>query len=299
MAEELAVIPGMEEVVSLLQIRREAREGNFDVVIVDAAPTGETVRLLTMPETFKLYAERLVNSTSMKLMRPFIRTFSPSTDVMDGLDKLTREVEELRTTLTDPDISSYRVVLTPERMVLKEAQRAATYLALYGYPVDGVVLNRVLPDEVAGDSFLGQLAAVQRGYREEAYNTFKPLPIWEAPYEPRDLAGLEDLSRLGLALFGDDDPTRVFFRGATQQLEKDGDGYILTMPLPHVELDKVKMTKRGDQLFVEIGNFRREVILPLMLSNREATGAVFRRDGTLEIKFGPAPVPVIQPAAAT
>ena len=89
-------------------------------------------------------------------------------------------------------------MLTPERMVLKEAQRAATYLALYGYPVDGVVLNRVLPDEVAGDSFLGQLAAVQRGYREEAYNTFKPLPIWEAPYEPRDLAGLEDLSRLGL-----------------------------------------------------------------------------------------------------
>lgn len=299
MAEELAVIPGMEEVVSLLHIRREAREGDFDVVIVDAAPTGETVRLLTMPETFKLYADRLVNSTSMKLMRPFMRTFAPSTDVLEGLDKLTKEVEELRETLTDPDISSYRVVLTPERMVLKEAQRAATYLALYGYPVDGVVLNRVLPEDIAGDSFLGQLAAVQRGYRQAAYDTFRPLPIWEAPYEPRDLSGIEDLSRLGKALFGDEDPTRVFFRGSTQELEKNGEGYILKLPLPHVELDKVKMTKRGDQLFFEIGNFRRELILPLMLSDREATGAVFRKDGVLEIKFGPAPVPAAQPATAT
>jgi len=299
MAEELAVIPGMEEVVSLLHIRREAREGDFDVVIVDAAPTGETVRLLTMPETFKLYAERLVNSTSIKLVRPFMRTFSPSTDVLEGLDKLTKEVEELRDTLTDPDISSYRVVLTPERMVLKEAQRAATYLALYGYPVDGVVLNRVLPDDVAGDSFLGQLAAVQRGYRQEAHNTFAPLPIWEAPYEPRDLAGLPDLSRLGRALFGDDDPARVYFRGSTQELKKEGDGYILTLPLPHVEKDKVKMTKRGDQLFIEIGNFRRELILPLMLADREATSAVFRLNGVLEVRFGPPVVAAAQPAAAT
>ncbi|MDP9312949.1 MAG: TRC40/GET3/ArsA family transport-energizing ATPase [Chloroflexota bacterium] len=290
-AEELSVIPGMEEVVSLMHIRRQAREGNFDAVIVDAAPTGETVRLLTMPETFQLYAGRVLNweSSTVKLARPFVRALVPASDVFDSLPKFMAEVEELRATLTNPEISSYRLVLTPERMVLKEAQRAATYLALYGYPVDGAVLNRVLPDDVQGEGFLQRLYAIQQGYRKEAHALFAPLPIWEAPFEARDLRGVEDLSRLGRTLFGAADPTHVFFRGATQELSKVGDEYVLRLPLPHVELNKVNMTKRGDQLFVEIGNFRRELILPLTLADREATRAVFK-NGTLEVRFGPPPV---------
>ena len=287
-AEELSVIPGMEEVVSLMHIRRQAREGNFDAVIVDAAPTGETVRLLTMPETFQLYAGRVLNweSATVKLARPFVRALVPASDVFDSLPKFMAEVEELRNTLTNPEISSYRLVLTPERMVLKEAQRAATYLALYGYPVDGAVLNRVLPDDVQGEGFLKRLYDIQQGYRKEAHALFAPLPIWEAPYEARDLRGVEDLSRLGRTLFGAADPTAIFFRGATQELSKAGEEYVLRLPLPHVELNKVNMTKRGDQLFVEIGNFRRELILPLTLADREATRAVFK-NGTLEVRFGP------------
>jgi arsenite-transporting ATPase len=296
-AEELSVIPGMEEVVSLMHIRRQAREGNFDAVIVDAAPTGETVRLLTMPETFQLYAGRILNweQSTVRIARPLVRAFMPATDVFESLPKFMAEVEELRTTLTNPDISSYRLVLTPERMVLKEAQRAATYLALYGYPIDGAVLNRVLPNNIQGEGFLKQLYDIQQGYRQEAHSLFAPLPMWEAPYEPRDLRGVQDLSRLGRTLFGDADPTQVFFRGATQELTKIGDEYQLRLPLPHVELDKVNMTKRGDQLFVEIGNFRRELILPLTLADREATRAVFR-NGMLEVRFGP---PVPQPNAST
>ncbi len=300
-AEELAVIPGMEEVVSLLHIRRQARDGDFDAVIVDAAPTGETVRLLTMPETFQWYAGRVLNwdQGMVKLARPLMRAFVPATDAFESLPKFMAEVEELRATLTDPAISSYRLVMTPERMVLKEAQRAATYLALYGYPIDGAVLNRVLPENVEGAGFLKQLYDVQRSYRQQAHDLFAPLPIWEAPYEPRDLRGIDDLRRLGRALFGDDDPTRVFFRGATQELIKDGDEYRLRLPLPHVELNKVTMTKRGDQLFVEIGNFRRELILPLTLADREATRAVFR-NGVLEVRFGPPPPrPVVDEATVS
>jgi arsenite/tail-anchored protein-transporting ATPase len=291
-AEELAVIPGMEEVVSLLHIRRQARDGDFDAVIVDAAPTGETVRLLTMPETFQWYAGRVLNwdQGMVRLARPLMRAFVPATDAFESLPKFMAEVEDLRNTLIDPDISSYRLVLTPERMVIKEAQRAATYLALYGYPVDGAVLNRVLPEGVEGEGFLKQLYDIQQGYRAMAHDIFAPLPIWEAPYEPRDLRGVDDLRRLGRTLFGDDDPTRVFFRGATQELIKDGDEYQLRLPLPHVELNKVNMTKRGDQLFVEIGNFRRELILPLTLADREAKRAVFR-NGVLEVRFGPPPPP--------
>lgn len=297
-AEELSVIPGMEEVVSLLHIRRQAHEGNFDVVVVDAAPTGETVRLLTMPETFQLYAGRVLNweQSTVKLARPFVRALIPASDVFDSLPKFMAEVEDLRATLTNPDISSYRLVLTPERMVLKEAQRAATYLALYGYPVDGAVLNRVLPDNVEGEGFLKELYNMQQGYRAQAHELFAPLPMWEAPYEARDLRGVADLSRLGRTLFGNADPTRIFFKGATQELTKAGDEYLLRLPLPHVELNKVNMTKRGDQLFVEIGNFRRELILPLTLADREATRAVFR-NGVLEVRFGPPPPPAIAPTA--
>jgi arsenite-transporting ATPase len=297
-AEELSVLPGMEEFVSLLHIRRQAKAGNFDVVIVDAAPTGETVRLLTMPETFQLYASRIMGweSSTIRLARPLVRALVPASDVFDSLPKFMAEVEELRGTLTDPTISSYRLVLTPERMVLKEAQRAATYLALYGYPIDGAVLNRVLPDDIQGEGFLKQLYDIQQGYRKEAHELFAPLPMWEAPYEARDLRGVADLSRLGGTLFGAADPTQIFFRGATQELTKQGDEYLLKLPLPHVELDKVNMSKRGDQLFVEIGNFRRELILPLTLADRDATRAVFR-NGTLEVRFGPPkPQPVPAPS---
>ena len=286
-AEELSVIPGMEEVVSLLHIRKQAREGNFDVVIVDAAPTGETIRLLTMPEMFQWYAGRVLNweGSTMKLARPLVRALVPATDLFDELPRFMAEVEELRGTLTDPMIASYRLVLTPERMVLREAQRAATYLSLYGYPVDGAVLNRVLPESAgAEDSFAGQLRRIQEEYRQEAHELFTPLPIWEAPYEPRDLRGPADLLRLGRILFDGADPTQVFFKGKTQEITRSGDGYILRLPLPHVELDKVNMVKRGDQLFVEIGTFRRELVLPAVLSDRDADRAVFK-NGTLEVHF--------------
>ncbi|GIV90094.1 MAG: arsenic-transporting ATPase [Chloroflexus sp.] len=287
-AEELAIIPGMEEVVSLLHIRRQAREGNFDVVIVDAAPTGETVRLLTMPETFQWYAARVMDwePTTLKVARPLVKQLVPATDVFAKLERLTKGVEALRATLTDPQVSSYRLVVNPERMVIKEAQRASTYLALFGYPVDGVVLNRVLPvDQVEGE-FMKELARIQQGYRQMVYDLFRPLPIWESPYYARDLAGIDDLAMVGRQLFGDDDPVKVHFIGKTQEIVKQGDEYVLRLPLPHVEIGKVSMTKRGDELFIEIGNFRRDMLLPTTLAERPARRAYFR-NGVLEVFFGP------------
>lgn len=298
-AEELAIIPGMEEVVSLLHIRRQAREGDFDVVIVDAAPTGETVRLLTMPETFQWYAARVMDwePNTLKVARPLVKALVPAADMFETLDKLTRGVEALRDTLLDPEISSYRLVVNPERMVIKEAQRAATYLALFGYPVDGVILNRVLPVEAAEGSFMKELARIQQGYRKEVYDIFAPLPIWESPYYARDLRGLTDLSTIGQALFKDIDPTKVQFKGKTQEIVREGDEYVMRLPLPHVEIGKVSMTKRGDELFIEIGNFRRDMILPATLAERPARRAVFR-NGVLEVRFGPPENSSVQAAPA-
>jgi arsenite-transporting ATPase len=287
-AEELAIIPGMEEVVSLLHIRRQAKEGNFDVVIVDAAPTGETIRLLTMPETFQWYAARVLDwdPGTMSVAKPLVRALIPATNIFETVQRLTTGVEALRETLSDPEVSSYRLVVNPERMVIKEAQRAATYLSLFGYPVDGVVLNRVLPPEAAEGPFMRELSRIQQGYRQMVYDLFQPLPIWEGPHYARDLRGLADLSLVGNALFKDTDPTKVQFRGATQEIARDGDEYVMRLPLPHVEIGKVSMTKRGDELFIEIGNFRRDMILPMTLAERPARKAVFR-NGVLEVRFGP------------
>lgn len=289
MAEELALVPGMDEIVSLLNIYRNARDGNFEVVVIDAAPTGETVRLLSMPDTFQWYVARLGNlnlkSTALNLVaRPFIKAFLPSGEVLDAVKQLSDRVKGLRNVLSDPQISSYRPVVNPERMVIKEALRAETYLALFGYPIDGVVCNRVLPAEDYQDAFMQDMYRTQEKLRKQIHTTFAPLPIWEVPYRSREILGVERLGELAEQVFGDSDPTQIFHQGPLQEIKREGDLYILRLPLPHVEMDKVVMTKKGDEMIVEIGNFKRDITLPSMLTNHEAVRARFI-DKALEIHF--------------
>src|SRR5215831_18849233 len=184
-AEEMALIPGMDEIVALLNIHRRARDDAYDVVVVDAAPTGETVRLLSMPETFLWYANQAKGwkGIALNAAKPLLKTFLPGVNVLDSLQKLNEQVAVLRGVLTDPDVSSYRLVVTPEKMVMKEALRAETYLALFGYPIDGVLCNRVLPSGVAyQDELLRDLAEQQGVYHEQIHATFAPLPVWDVPY---------------------------------------------------------------------------------------------------------------------
>ena len=286
MAEELALIPGMDEIVSLINIYRNAREGNFDVVIIDAAPTGETVRLLSMPDTFQWYAGRIMNlqSGTLNLARPLIKAFLPSAEILDAVQELSERVKTLREVLGNPDISSYRPVVNPERMVIKEAMRAETYLALFGYPIDAVVCNRVLPKGDYQDTFMQELYQNQTKLLQQIHNTFAPLPIWEAPYYAHEILGISQLGKLGDVIFGAQDPTQIFYRGQIQEITRQGDVYVLRLPLPHVEMDKVLMTKKGDEMIVEIGNFKRDITLPSVLANQEATVARFVNNA-LEIHF--------------
>lgn len=286
MAEELALIPGMDEIVSLINIYRNAREGNFDVVVIDAAPTGETVRLLSMPDTFQWYAGRIMNlqSGTLNLARPLIKAFLPSAEILDAVKELSERVKILREVLGNPDISSYRPVVNPERMVIKEAMRAETYLALFGYPIDAVVCNRVLPKGAYQDTFMRELYQNQAKLLEQIQNTFAPLPIWEAPYYSHEILGISQLGKLGDVIFGTQDPTQIFYRGQIQEVTRQGDVYVLRLPLPHVEMDKVLMTKKGDEMIVEIGNFKRGITLPSVLASQEATLARFVNNA-LEIHF--------------
>lgn len=299
-AEEMAIIPGMEEIVSLLHIHKQALEGNFDRVIVDAAPTGETMRLLTMPESFQWYVARLSGwgDTTMRIAGGLIRKLMPEKDPFVGLNNLVAGVKELQKVLVDPTITSYRVVLNPEKMVIKEGARAVTYLSLYGYPVDAVVVNRILPGiesdgigntrlvQPSEDAYLRHLQEIQTRYLADIEREFHPLPILRSAWFDREMVGVDKLQLLAASLFAQTDPGQIFFVGQTQQILEEGDDYVLKLPLPHVELNKVKLTKRGDELFISIGNFKRELLLPAILAHRNAGGAVFV-DGILQIRFPP------------
>lgn len=286
MAEELALIPGMDEIVSLVNIYRNAQKGNFDVVIIDAAPTGETVRLLSMPDTFQWYVGRLnaLQSSTLNLARPLLKTFLPNTDVLESIKLLSERVKTLREVLSDPNTSSYRPVVNPERMVIKEALRAETYLALFGYPIDAVVCNRVLQPANYQDAFMQDMFRNQEKLRQQIHSTFAPLPIWEAPYQSHEILGIEQLGKLADTIFGEQDPTQIFYRGPIQEVTHEGDTYILRLPLPHVEMNKVLMTKKGDEMIIEIGNFKRDITLPSVLAHQEATVARFVNKA-LEIHF--------------
>ena len=286
MAEELALIPGMDEIVSLINIYRNAREGNFDVVVIDAAPTGETVRLLSMPDTFQWYANRIsgLQGGMLNLARPFLKSVLPTTEIMDAVQKLSERVKVLRQVLGDPNISSYRPVVNPERMVIKEALRAETYLSLFGYPIDGVICNRVIQPANYQDAFMQDLYRNQEKLRQQIHQTFAPLPIWDVPYRSNEILGVQQLLELGKQVFGDKDPTDVYHRGPVQEIIHEGNSYILRLPLPHVEMNKVLMTKKGDEMVIEIGNFKRDITLPSVLANQEATVAKFVNKA-LEIHF--------------
>jgi len=284
MAEELALIPGMDEIVSLTNIYRNAREGNFEVVIIDAAPTGETVRLLSMPDTFQWYVGRITSSAALNLARPLIKAVMPSAEILDAVQLLSERVKTLREVLSNPDISSYRPVVNPERMVIKETLRAETYLALFGYPIDAVICNRVIPPGNYQDTFMQELYQNQEKLRHQIHQTFAPLPIWEAPYYSHEILGISQLGKLAEVIFGKQDPTEVFYRGQIQEVTRQGDVYVLRLPLPHVEMDKVLMTKKGDEMIIEIGNFKRDITLPSVLANQEATVARFVNKA-LEIHF--------------
>jgi arsenite-transporting ATPase len=286
MAEELALIPGMDEIVSLINIYRNAREGDFEVVIIDAAPTGETVRLLSMPDTFQWYAGRLnkLQASTLNLARPLLRAVLPNADVLEAVRSLSERVKALRAVLSNPDISSYRPVVNPERMVIKEALRAETYLALFGYPIDAVVCNRVIQPSSYQDAFMQDLYRNQEKLRQQIHQTFAPLPVWEGPYYAQEIIGIDALGELAHTIFGEQDPTQVFYRGAIQEIKREGNSYVLRLPLPHVEMDKVLMTKKGDEMIIEIGNFKRDITLPSVLASQEATVARFVNKA-LEIHF--------------
>jgi arsenite-transporting ATPase len=287
-ADELAILPGMEEVAALVQIERQGRLGNYECIVIDAAPTGETMRLLSLPESFQWYAARIREwrGRLRRLAGPLLNGLLPDLSVVDLLSQLAARVKALREALVDPQRSSYRIVLTPDRAVLREAQRAETYLNMFQYPVDSVFVNRLLPVAEVPGTYLDVLIEQQARVMADIESAFGPLPRWNVPLTPQEPLGIPRLAELAQRIFAERDPTDVMHVGPSLKIERRGGTYVLLIPMPNVEMAKLDLSRHGDELYVDIGNFRRGVTLPLALSDLNV-GVARMREGMLEIPFQP------------
>ncbi len=295
LAEEMTVLPGMDEVGSLLWIAEHHDSGKYDVIVVDAAPTGETLRLLSLPEAAKWWMEKIepIGRRISKLTGPLIQRVvgmpMPGGDVFDAGEDLFRRLDHMHELLADPDKSSVRVVLTLEQVVIKEAQRSFTYFHLYGYPTDLVITNRILPDDVKWLFFKGWYDAQQRNAPlvEEA---FSPIPVLKAPFFDREVVGIALLTELGERLYGETDPTTHFYRGRPYSVVRDGGDYVMSVELPFAMKEAIKLSRHADEIVIEVGTWRRNLVLPRALVEAPTLGAKFD-DHVLKVRFLAPPRP--------
>lgn len=288
--EEMLVFPGMEELFSLLQIKEHAQSGLYDVLVVDCAPTGETLRLLSYPNVLNWWLEKIFphERKLIKLVRPVAKLMSdielPSDNVLDSIERFARALEEMHRIVLDPEITSVRIVLNPEKMVLAEAKRSFTYLNLFGFNTDAVIVNRVLPDE-AGDGFFAHWRDIQKKYEEEIVLNFRPLPILKAPMMQKEVIGLPILEELADIVYGDRVPSAMFYRGRTETIREEDGEMLLELVIPFVDKADLDLTQTGDELTVDAGAYKRKVILPRPLMGRQVVGARYA-DDRLIIRFG-------------
>jgi arsenite-transporting ATPase len=288
-AEELTVPPGMDELFSLLQIKRHHEEGEFDTIVVDCAPTGETLRLLSFPDVCTWWLEKVFpwERRLMAAARPFARSLLdiplPSEAVMDDVQRLARNLVEMNTILRDRSTTTIRLVMNPDRMVVREAMRTFTYLNLYGYLTDAVVVNRVFPPE-AEDGYFGAWAQTHKRQMELVRSAFSPVPILTAPYFEQEVIGPDMLDRLGDVIFDGLEPGAILFDQLTQELVTDNGTARLRLAIPFAEKADISLKKIGMEVVVRVGTQKRTIVLPQALSAYRPSGASFE-DGALNVTF--------------
>lgn len=289
-AEEIAIFPGMEELFSLLKVKQYAEQGVYDLVVIDCAPTGETVRMLGVPEVLNFYFKRIfpLQRTVLKSVRPVAKRMTdmplPGDNVFGAVKTLFDQLEGMAPLLKDPKRSSIRIVLNPERMVINESQRLYTYLNLFGFPVDAVIANRVLPP-AARSEYFDRWFDIQAGHLAEARQSFEPLPFFQARLFDREMVGVPLLDEMAREVFGERDPADVFFEERPIEVAKEGKGYAMYIRLPFAEKDRIQVWTKGEELVVSVDNQRRHILLPRSLASRRLLGAAFKEQ-RLRVAFG-------------
>jgi arsenite-transporting ATPase len=287
LADEMSILPGMEEAFPLIRIKKHKEAGDYDLLVVDCAPTGETLRLLSSPGSFK-WAISMLRGAEKFLIKPLLRPMSRLTpglnkmvapaEVYEAVDDMFRQMEGITETLANPEETSIRLVMNPEKMVIKESQRAFTYLSMYGMTVDTVVVNKILPvDKDSG--YLNHWKEIQQRYLQEVEHSFSPLPIRHVPYYAEEVVGLAKLRVMGNDIYGDTDPTAVLYREAPLEIGKLPDGsYRVKIKLPFADVSQLDLYQNGDELVIQIGDFRRILTLPTSLAGQEAGQAEMEGD---------------------
>jgi arsenite-transporting ATPase len=288
-AEELTVPPGGDELFSLLRIRRHIEEGEWDVIVVDCAPTGETLRLLSFPEAARWWLGKLLGRETQLLAaaRPLARAFLdlrlPDEDVLGEVHGLVGNLVAMHDILRDRDAVSLRLVMTPDRMVAAEAMRTFTYLSLYGYLTDAVIVNRVFPAELRG-TYFGAWRDVQQRELERVREGFAPVPVLCAPYFECEVLGAAMLDRLGSELFENAAPAALLHSGLAQEFSLDGGQGEVRLAVPFAGRGDVSLKKVGDELVVRVDGRKRTVMLPPALAALKPAGAALD-DGALVVRF--------------
>jgi arsenite-transporting ATPase len=288
-AEEMTVPPGLDELFSLLQIKRHYQSGEYDAVVVDCAPTGETLRLLSFPDVARWWLEKVfpwerrIVSAARPLARTFLDIQLPTEAVFSEVQRLVANLITMNEILRDRERTSIRLVMNPEKMVVKEAQRTFTYLNLYGYLTDAVVVNRVFPEELAGGYF-SAWREVQCEQLELVEQAFAPVPVLRAPFFEQEVVGPEMLDRLGARIFADSDPAELLYRDVSQELSMQDGIATLRLPIPFAEKDEIDLKKVGLELVVRAASSKRNIVLPAALASFRPRGASFE-NGTLTVTF--------------
>ena len=288
-AEEMTVLPGAEELAGLVRIVKHYDSGLYDAIVVDCAPTGDTLRLLSFPEIARWWLEKLfpIQRQATKVIRPFMRAVTdmpmPGDDVFESIKQLLMQLDRIHGLLANQKETSVRIVLNAEKMVVKEAQRVYTYLSLFGYSTDMVVCNRLFSAEMGGAE-LQTWRDVQARNHKLVEESFNPLPIKDVPFFDTEVVGVEMLRKMGDAIFGDADPADVYFTGKVQTIEPVDTGYVLKMPLPFASKEQVDLMQTGDELVVQVGDYKRNLILPRALATLQV-GSAKLDNGELRITF--------------
>lgn len=289
LAEEFSVFPGMEEVASFLWVYNHYKENQYDLIIVDSAPTGETLKLLSLPDVARWWLVKVfpIERRVLKVIRPAVKVVTdmplPEEDTYDAVENLFSQLNSIHQIFSDPDITSIRLVLNLEKMVINETQRAYTYLNLYGYPVDSAIVNRVMPKEL-DHPYFNQWKEFQKNYMKDVRELFNTIPIHEAPLLPKEILGKDALLEFGKALYSDKDPAQIFYKGKPYEILKEGESYSMILKLPFVSKEEVKLHQVGDELTIQIENQRRNIFLPKFLAKLNVDKANLE-NGVLKVTF--------------
>ena len=278
-AEELAILPGMEELSAMMYVNQYRREGRYEVMVLDCAPTAESLRFVSMPTTLEWYMKHIFpyQRTVLRAVRPVANRVSPvqlpPDNYFTNVAELFARIEGMDALLADPATTSVRLVTNPERMVLRETQRTFVYFSLHGLTVDGILINRVLPDVVC-DTFFAEWRASQQAILGEMEEYFAPVPVRRVPLFTHEVLGRERLEELAQALYSEgDDPAAVIRTERAYTFEKTDNCWEVRLDMPFTSKAEIGLFKKGDELVVEVGTLRRHIGLPTSMAALEPSRA--------------------------